>query len=122
MAIEHHFHIRQGEALPNPFNPSIFRWRDMDKNPVNLTGYRARMQLRPKVKSDTVLDTLTTENGRIVLDPLMGEITLIFPEDFSVDATWKGAVYDLELVPPVGGPFPLAYGTFSITREVTRVQ
>lgn len=122
MAIEHHFHIRQGEALPNPFNPSKFRWLDKDKQPVNLTGYRARMQLRPKVNSEGALDTLTTENGRIEIDSLNGEITLIFPEDFSVGVTWKGAVYDLELVPPTGGPFPFAYGTFNITKEVTRVE
>ena len=122
MAIEHHFHIRQGEALPNPFNPSKFRWLDGDKNPVNLAGYRARMQLRPKVGSDIVLDTLTTENGRIEIGAPNGEITLIFPETLFVGAPWKSAVYDLELLPPVGGPFPFAYGTFNTTREVTRGQ
>lgn len=26
MAIEHHFYIRQGKSLPNPFNSSKFRW------------------------------------------------------------------------------------------------
>lgn len=122
MAIEHHFHIRQGEALPNPFNPSKFRWLDGDKNPVNLAGYRARMQLRPKVGSDIVLDTLTTENGRIEIGAPNGEIALIFPETFSVGVGWKTAVYDLELIPPASGAFPFAYGTFNITKEVTLVQ
>lgn len=122
MALEHHFYIRQGESLPNPFNPSKFRWLDGDKNPIILTGYRARMQLRPKAGADVVFDTLTTENGRIQIDPLDGAITLIFPESFSVGLGWKTAVYDLELIPPLSGAFPFAYGTFNVTKEVTLVQ
>ena len=65
--------------------------------PVILTGYTARMQLR-RAAGEAVAVELTTENGRITLGGITGEIAL------SIDAVTTAALtparyaFDLELV------------------------
>ena len=69
--------------------------------PRNLTGYTARMQLREDVDSTTVLLSLTTENGRIIIAPNQvtdpGELTLLVTAVDTAALTFDSAVYDLEL-------------------------
>lgn len=93
-------------------------WRDNTGNPVNLTGYTARMQLRPSVSSETVLLDLTTENGGITLGGATGEITLHFTES-NTSPVVKGGVFDLEMI--IGGKVKrLVQGSITVSREVTR--
>lgn len=73
-------------------------YTDALEAPVDLTGYRARMQVRVRPGSDLLLD-LSTENGRIVLQP-NGALGLIHLE---VGATATRPVvhearYDLLLI------------------------
>lgn len=87
--------------------------------PVDLTWYTARMQIRAKVDSDTVLHTLTTENGGILLDDVAKTITMYIPDETTQTFTFKAAVYDLELI--TGGEVTaLASGSITLVREVTR--
>ena len=107
------FAIEQGADYDKPLV-----WRDSTGNPVNLTGYTARMQLRPSVSSDTVLLDLTTENGGITLGGATGEITLHFTES-NTSPLVKGGVYDLEMI--IGGKVKrLVQGSITVSREVTR--
>jgi len=47
-----------------------------DKNgPLDLTGYSAAMQLRRYAFSEEAIDTLTTCNGRLLLDESAGKVT-----------------------------------------------
>jgi len=88
------FTIKQGVL----FTKSVY-WKDSDNTPYNLTTFTAKMQLRKDYDSEVIIE-LSTDNGRITLDPLIGKVLLelsdietaaLLPEDFP-------CVYDLELI------------------------
>lgn len=87
--------------------------------PVPLAGYTARMQLREKLTSETVLLELTTENGYIDIDTAAYTITLNVPASITEDLSFKSAVYSLELVAN-SIVIPFANGTITLVSEVTR--
>lgn len=112
-AANHDFEIEQGTTLDKPFI-----WKDSTGTPVDLSGYTARMQLRPSKSSDTVLVDLTTENGGITLGGPTGEITLHFNEAITMPLL-KGGVYDVEVIID-GKVRRLIEGAITISRGVTR--
>lgn len=87
---------------------------------VDLTGYTARMQIRPTIESSTVLVSLTTENGGIALGGTAGTITLTITATATAAFTWTEGVYDLELVSAGGVVTRLLKGAVTVTPEVTR--
>jgi len=86
--------------------------------PVDLTGYTARMQIREKIDSDTVIKELTTENGGIVIDVINSKIILNISAADTELFTFNSAVYSIELVSTTVVPF--ATGVLTLVREVTR--
>jgi hypothetical protein len=90
--------------------------------PVNLTGCTARMQIRPDVTSNTVLDTLTTENGKItIVDATQGKLRINLTSTQTAAYNFTQAAYDLEVVYPGGEPvYRLIEGCVSVDPEVTR--
>lgn len=108
----------------------IFTWKNATTGvPFDLTGCTARMHIRDEVDSATVLDTLTTENGRIVLvdrdNPLggvvLGGVQILFPNATSTAYTgWDTAVYQLELIYPSGKVERKLHGPVVLSGEVTR--
>lgn len=112
-AVTHDFQIEQGTTLEK-----TLIWKDNNKNPRDLTGYTARLQMRPSKTSDTVMVELTTENGGITLGGPSGTITLNFTEQNTEPLTRDG-VYDLEIV--IGNSVKrLIEGTITVSRGVTR--
>jgi hypothetical protein len=97
----------------------VIRWK-ADGTNTNLTGYTARMQIRPTAASATTTLSLTTENTRIALGGAAGTITL------SISATDTAAiaagryVYDLELVSAGGIVTRLMQGIVTVCANVTR--
>lgn len=87
--------------------------------PVDLANTTARMQIREKLTSDTVILELTTENGKIVLDNTNKTITINLTATETAAFTFKSAVYSLELVKS-GVVTPLIDGTITLIKEVTR--
>jgi hypothetical protein len=87
--------------------------------PVDLTGYTARMQIREKVTSETVLETLTTSNGKILINNTSKTISMILSAATTEAYTWKTGVYSLEMEKD-GVVVPLLYGNVTLEREVTR--
>ncbi|MEQ6437228.1 hypothetical protein V8Z74_19675 [Comamonas sp. w2-DMI] len=79
---------------------------DSDLTPVDLTGCKARMQLRAEVLAPDVLLELTTENGRIDLGagdgwiyfPLDDTTTGAIPYGDQPPVTWSEAISQLEVV------------------------
>lgn len=66
--------------------------------PVNLTGCTAKMQIRDKVGSSTVLLELTTENGGIVLGGVTGSIEFCkLSAATTSQIAWRIGVYDLKI-------------------------
>lgn len=104
-----------------------FIWTDTNDQPYNLTGYAARMQIRPTIDSNQVLDSYTTANGRITVSS-NGTIKLLVPATVTAGYTnWPTlaagqsavAVYDLEL--ESGGVVTrLLKGKITLDFEVTR--
>ena len=87
--------------------------------PVDITNYSARMQIRERVDSDTVIDTLTTENGGILIDEELSTITINISPEKTGEYTFRTAVYSLELSRN-GEVYPFLTGTLTLQREVTR--
>ena len=94
--------------------------RDINKTPLNLTGYTARMQLRTSYTAPEVILELTTENSRIVITPLTGVVMLLLDAVTTAALVAKNYVYDLELVSPTGFVFRALQGEAIVSPEVTR--
>lgn len=111
----HNITIEQGAT----FRLSLI-WNDAAGDPINLTGYTARMQVRRKHSSaDPALLSFTTEDGSITLGGSAGTVTVVGLATLTDDLTIKSGVYDLELVN--GAEVTrLIEGAVTITPEVTR--
>ena len=94
--------------------------KNQDGTPLNLTGYTARMQLRSSYTSPEVVVELTTENGRIVITPLLGILRLLLDATTTAAIAAKNYVYDLETVSSTGFVTRVLQGEAIVSPEVTR--
>ena len=69
---------------------------DNAKNPVNLTGYNVRMQIRDQYDGKVILD-LTTANNRISIVPTQGKIMIKISHTDTGNLAPGVYVYDIEL-------------------------
>lgn len=91
----------------------------IDDEPVDLTSYTARMQVREKHTSKTIIVNLTTENGGITLGGEDGTIDLYIADEDTTEISAKDYVYDIELISS-SEVYRLLEGKFIVTPEVTR--
>lgn len=116
------FSIEQGSS----FTLSLI-YKDSDGNPVNLTGWCARLTW----KTNTGISTFTTEttnpNYRFEIDEPNGKIILQFPASVTNDFDFNTAKYDLELQSPddlytSGGKFTtrILYGTTTLIKRFSQ--
>jgi hypothetical protein len=96
-----------------------FTWKDQNNNPINLTGYTARMQIRESHDAASPFVTLSTGSG-ITLGGVAGTITLTISDSQTSAMTQSSGVYDIELVSSLGTVTRLLEGNVIISREVTR--
>lgn len=103
------------------------------RQPVDITGYTARMQIRDDFADEdgVVLFEMTTvidadDNG-IYLGTTDGQIRLVIQPGTTQGFDWDPAGYDLEMISPVNPPlYPdgfvtrLLEGTFTVSKERTR--
>jgi len=115
MAEEYDITIEQGATFELPIV-----WKDEKGTPIDLTGYKARMQIRKRIRSDEILASLTTENGRIVLGGAAGTIDIVIPATETEKFSFSRGVYDLELEGPGGYVVRLIQGSVCVSPEVTR--
>jgi len=106
---------------------------DLDADPTgntfvnyNLAGHTARMHIRRTVDSATPMISLTTENGRISINPFVGdsptrnnEIFLTISAADTATLTMSG-VYDLEIVSSGDVVSKVVRGDVTLIPEVTR--
>lgn len=88
--------------------------------PVDLTGYTARMHIREKLDSTSIVLQLTTENSRILIDNTLKTITLKISATDTAALGFTQAVYNLELVSSSGVVTSLITGNLQLIKEVTR--
>lgn len=90
-------------------------------NPIDITGYTARMHLREEKDSpDPPIIALTDSNGRITIGGANGEIDLFIDDADTEALTIESGFYDLEVESPAGIVTRLIEGTFLLSTEVTR--
>lgn len=110
------------------------QYKDSNGAPIDLTGYQARMQIRPTVDSNTIYLTLSSSlnsdgtglnlsgsNGAI--PPTSGSIGIYIASCTSSMLNFDQAVYDLEIYSGSGAcPFTvrLLEGQVKLSKEVTR--
>jgi hypothetical protein len=70
--------------------------------PIDMTGCKARRSIKDR-EGGTLLLSLTTENGGLVIDNTAHTITEIIPASVTETLTWSRGVSDLELVNTVSG-------------------
>jgi hypothetical protein len=95
---------------------------EIDGQPVNLTGYQARMQIRTvpaNIKPARLLLNLNSTNNGLVLDRQNGEVTISISAANTSTLPAGSHVYDLELV---SGDYVqrLVQGKFDVSAEVTK--
>jgi len=90
-------------------------------NPIDITGYSARMHLREEKDSpDPAIIELTNGNGRITIGGANGEIDLFIDDIDTAAMVIESGFYDLEVESPAGIVTRLIEGTFQLSTEVTR--
>ena len=110
--------IEQPDLTADP-NGSIFENFD-------LSGFTARMYIRRTIDTATPMITLTTENGRIAINPSVvgdatknNEISLSITAADTATITTSG-VYDLEIISTGGTVSKVIRGDVTLIPEVTR--
>lgn len=96
--------------------------RDKEGNPLDMTGWSARMQIRKRKTSPEPMLDLTTENGRLFINVTSEKTTygIELPPEDTEGLTEKSGVYDLELVDVSGGVARVQEGEVTVSLEVTR--
>lgn len=93
---------------------------DENEDPIDLTGYSARMHIREKIDQDSPELDLSTTNGRIVLGlSHVGSIDLEIEFEATRSITWDRAYYDLEIEKD-GYVRRVIQGVVRIDKEITR--
>ena len=92
----------------------------------DLSGFTARMHIRRTIDTATPMITLTTENGRIAINPNIAgaptknnEISLMITAADTATITTSG-VYDLEIISAGGTVSKVIRGDVTLIPEVTR--
>lgn len=94
-------------------------WKDENGDPINVTDYTARMQVRERYTStSTVLSLVSPTN--ISLGGSSGTVVVTVSASSMAGVTAGDYVYDLEMVASNGVVTRLLQGTFSLRPEVTR--
>jgi len=112
--IEYDISTEQGSSLSR-----VVTYSDANSSPINLTGYTARMQVRPRASSGYAYLTLTSPSGGLTLGGTTGTITILVDGSVTSAIPAGDYVYDLEVV---NGAYvdKVMGGNFTLSAEVTR--
>ena len=105
--------IRRGTVLD-----IAITWRDPDGNPVDLTGYKASLQIRRSPEDAAILEDWTDgPGGEISLGGKSGTIQLRIPANITKAMGWQEGIYDLVLGTEYESeePIRLLEGTAKVT-------
>jgi hypothetical protein len=106
------------------FNVELQWLEDDEITPIDITGFGARMDIRPEQDSpdaDIIL-TLNTTNGLLTVDGPNGIIVMDVPASTTEALDFDCAVYDLELVRLLDADDVerLVFGDVTLSTETTR--
>lgn len=107
------------EATPGTTLARVLTWLDTSRNPVDLSGFGARMQVRA-ISDGTLYADLSTSAGGIVLGGTDGTIALTISGDDTTAFPPGVAKYDLFVTNAAGNTSRLLHGNFTVHEGVTR--
>lgn len=87
--------------------------------PTDIEFWTGVMVIRKNWFTNTVIHTLTTENGGMILNHLDGSIQLLIPKADTAAFNFKHAVYDVDLMTPGGHEDRVFRGPITLHREVS---
>ena len=87
--------------------------------PRSLSGVTARMQIRASLADTVVIESLTTENGKLLIDDSLKTITVLLSATTTAAYEFSAAVYSLELIDGTE-VIPFIYGNLTLVKEITR--
>jgi hypothetical protein len=115
--------------MPNPgrYNITVYKGTTFTLAPiwkiggyaVNLTGYSAKMQVRAATDA-SVLVELSTDNGKIVITPALGKLTLTLTAAQTTALTSGKYFYDLNLTASDATVTKILEGVFLVNESVTQ--
>jgi hypothetical protein len=123
-ASKYDFSIEQGTS----FRLSIVH-RDDSGDPINMTGYCARVIWKTSSGETMTFNSENTNNSqyKFTIDPLNGKITLLIPASVTNNYAFTNAKYDLEIQTPqdlyLGGGKNVErvlYGTVTILKRFSQ--
>jgi hypothetical protein len=85
-----------------------------------LTGWTAKMQIRTKKASATILAEYTTEDGTISINGVLGQILVDVPGTRTAALNVTSGVYDLYVISPTSVPYRVLEGNVLISLSTTR--
>lgn len=132
-ALQKDLYIEQGASFLMPF-----QWcqnggtesAPVAGDPIDLTGFTARMQIRQRIGSAVLVDA-TTDNQAIVLgqatpdspvDLTNGWVTVCLSDTMTDALDIRSGVYDLEAKDASGFVYRLLQGKVTVSLNVTRDQ
>jgi len=92
--------------------------KDDNDAPLTLTGYTAKMDVRPGPGGDLLLHMETGGQG-ITITGAAGQIDLELTSAQTAALAFEKGRYDLFIVSSGGDPTPLFRGDFAVTQRVT---
>jgi hypothetical protein len=110
--------IDQGATFRN----SIVWSAGTPSTPVDLTGFKGKMQLRDIQKLDTLILELTTENGRLAISSIPGQLDMYISATDTKAMNFIEAAYDVFITAPGtdGDTTHFLSGTAVLTKAITR--
>ena len=110
---KHNLNIEQGASFSVQFT-----WKDGEHNPIDLTDYSAKLQIRASKEATAIIHEADDSDG-LVLGGEAGTILFTIPTADTTDFTFDNAVYDLELTLN-GETTRLIEGRVFLSKEVTK--
>lgn len=98
-------------------------WADSAKNPYNLNGFTAKMQVRTNDLANTLITELSTDNEYIVLanTAVQYNVVINLPASVTSDLATGMYVYDLFITSPSTGKVDkILEGNFKVKARTTR--
>ncbi len=93
---------------------------DAGASPLDLTGFKARAQMREEYESTNAFLTFTSDDSTITLGGVDGTVILKASATNTAAIIVDSGVWDLELVDPTGEVQQVLYGSVTIRQEATR--
>ncbi len=111
--------IEQGAQFVLPLTWTTRNADGTPGDPVDLTGYTAKMQIRD-AEGTVLVDLSTDDGGGIVIDGPNGKVTITIDADMTTPLCFDDAAYDLKLINTDGVPSRLVKGTVTFSPQVTQ--